>query len=172
MSFNPYTVLAPSQHVVYCLHLTDNALGEQLGIKDGQLLSRRLKVLGIIHQTLLLPTLTTFSHVTKPQDLLDYLKVKYQPNNQAHLFQLFVQLKSKLQSREGIDSYLYHMYKINNKLQLHPQWRLPPGVMASCILKGLPVEYNEAKQQLKNTLNQYNISTIMNYLSTKELSLG
>jgi hypothetical protein len=64
------------------------------------------------------------------------------------------------------------VYKIIDKLQLHPQWRLPPGVVVGCILEGLLAEYNKAKRHLENTLNQYNISTIMNYLSTKELSLG
>jgi hypothetical protein len=44
--------------------------------------------------------------------------------------------------------------------------------VAGCILEGLPVEYDEAKWHLENTLDQYDISAIMNYLSTKELSLG
>ncbi len=64
--FNPYTALVPLQHVVYHLHLTNNTLGEQLGIKDGQLLSRHLKALGIICQMLLLPMTSSTDPTIRP----------------------------------------------------------------------------------------------------------
>jgi len=65
-----------------------------------------------------------------------------------------VQLKSiKLKNGEAIDLYLYCVYKIIDELQLHLQWRLPPGVVAGCILEGLLVEYDEAKRHFENTLD-------------------
>ncbi len=114
-----------------------------------------------------------FQHVHDPRDLLDLLELKYWPNNQAHLFQLFNSLCTiSLAPGESLKSYFYQIYSLVDKLYLHPQWRLRNSPVVCCILQGLPQEYNEAKHHLENTIDQYNLQAIMNYLLSKEMALG